>query len=365
MSTHPTAHAVALGSAAAAAPSLWAGVDAVIDRTSSLRDLRAHRLQLLAARRWRELGREVPSEIVEEEFRSACQFAASKALLRDAVAAYDGPLLVLKGPHTASFYPAPQLRPFSDVDVLAAEPEHAHSALLAAGFEPIGFDDDYYRGLHHLRPLLDTERGLAVEIHRHPNWFSWSDPPDRHELLATATSDVLGIPGLLGLAPEYHALVLAAHGWVELPFRRVSDLLDVAAVAACADPDAITLLSRRWQMERVWRTMIAAADAMFRGGEIPTAMRICAGNFLGVRDRTVQETHIRRLVASFWALPLPVALAEVAHAIALTALPSPSDTWSTKLARGRLALRHRSQPSSEHVELLGTDARRAPRLPRR
>jgi hypothetical protein len=365
MTTRPSAHADPLGTAAAAVPSLWAGVDAVIDRTTSFRDLRAHRLQLLAARRWRELGREVPAEIVEEEFRSAWQFAASKAVLRDAVAVYDGPLLVLKGPHTASFYPAPQLRPFSDVDVLAAEPEQAHAALLAAGFEPIGFDDDYYLGLHHLRPLLDRERGLAVEIHRYPNWFSWSDPPDRHELLATAVSDVLGVRGLLGLAPEYHALVLAAHGWVELPFRRVSDLLDVAAVASNADADAIELLAGRWRMERVWHTVMAAADAMFRGGEVPAAMRICAGNFIGMRDRTVQETHVRRLIASFWALPPLKALAELGHMIALTALPSPTDTWSTKLARGRLALRHRSQSASEHSELLGPDAQRTPRLRRR
>jgi hypothetical protein len=363
MTTHPTAHADELDHAAVAR--LWDGVDAVVDRTGSLRDLRVHRLQLLAARRWRELGREVPTELVEEEFRSAWQFVAAKALLRDAIAAYDGPLLVLKGPHTASFYPAPQLRPFSDVDVLAAEPEEAHAALRAAGFQPIGFDEDYYRGLHHLRPLLDRERGLAIEIHRYPNWFSWSEPPDRHELLATAESDVLGIRGLLGLTPEYHAMVLAAHAWVELPFRRVSDLLDVAAVAVAADPDAVELLARRWEMERVWHTTTAAAEAMFRGGEIPTALRVCATNFLGMRDRTVQETHVRRLVATFWALPPLEALAQFAHAIALTALPSPSDTWSTKLARGRLALRHRSQPSSEHAELLGTDARRAPRLRRR
>jgi len=365
MTAHPTAHVDQLGLAAADQLSLWDGVDAVIDRTSSLRDLRAHRLQLLAARRWRELGREVPTEVVEEEFRSAWQFTAVKEVLRDAVAAYDGPLLVLKGPHTASFYPVAQLRPFSDVDVLAAEPERAYAALLSAGFEPIGFDDDYYRGLHHLRPLLDRERGLAVEIHRHPNWFSWSDPPDRHELLATAETDVLAIPGLLGLAPEYHALVLAAHGWVELPFRRVSDLLDVAAVAVDADAEAVELLARRWQMERVWHTTIAAADAMFRGGDVPAAMRICAGNFLGVRDRTVQETHVRRLVATFWAMPPLKALPYFAHAVAQTALPAPSDTWATKLSRGRLALRHRSQPSSEHAELLGTDAQRAPRFRRR
>jgi hypothetical protein len=344
---------------------LWQGVDAVVDRARSLRDLEAHHLHLLAAHRWRSVDREVPTEFVDDEIRSAVIFATSKAVLEQARAAYDGPLIVLKGAHTATFYPAPHLRPFVDVDVLAGDPERAHTALRGQGFVPVGFDDDYYRGLHHLRPLADPTGRLVVEIHRFPNWFRWSAPPDRSELLAGAQADVLGIDGVDGLRPECHALVLAAHSWVELPFRRVSDLVDVAAVAEHADRTEIERIARRWGMERVWQTTIAAADAMFLGGEVPTALRVCASNFLGVRDRTVQETHVRRLLASFWARPPLRAFSGVVVAAGQMLLPTPSDTWSTKIERSRLALRNRTQPSSEHAELLGAEARRAPRFRRR
>ena len=347
------------------ARSLWAGVDSVIDRAQGLADLRAHRLHLLAAARWRELERPLPSELADEEFRSGLMFMSAKAVLGDVRAACEGPLLVLKGPHTASFYPAPLLRPFSDVDVLAGDPERAYAALVTAGFEPIGFEDAYYRGLHHLRPLLSRDRGIVVEVHRFPNWFSWGDPPLPDELMGDAETDILGITGLSGLAPGAHALVLAAHSWVELPFRRLSDLVDVAAVDASADRAATAQLARRWEMERVWQTTITAADAMFAGAPAPRSLRVSARNFLEVRDRTVQETHVRRLIAGFWVRPPLAALADLARQLWLTLLPSPSDSWATKLARGRLALRNRSQPSAEHGALLGQDARRAPRFRRR
>ena len=45
---------------------LWAAVDRLLDSAPGLEDLRVHRLQLLAARRWGALGRPVPRELVEE-----------------------------------------------------------------------------------------------------------------------------------------------------------------------------------------------------------------------------------------------------------------------------------------------------------
>jgi hypothetical protein len=344
---------------------LWPGVDALIDRAASLPDLEAHRLHLLAARHWRTLGRRIPERLVDAEIRSAVMFATAKAVLERARAACDGPLLVLKGPHTATFYPSPQLRPFVDVDLLAGDPERAHASLRGHGFVAVGFEDGYYDGLHHLRPLADPSGRLTVEIHRHPNWFAWSEPPARDELIADARADVLGVSGIGGLSPVHHALVLAAHSWVELPFRRVSDLVDVAAVAATADRDELGRTARRWGMERVWQTTIEAADALLCGGPVPAALRICASNFLAVRDRTVQETHLRRLLSGFWARPPLQATASVAAATVDMLLPAPSDTWSTKLARSRLAIRNRAQPSTEHLELLGAEGRRAPRLRRR
>jgi hypothetical protein len=39
---------------------LWSAVDALIDRAATEDDIRAHRLEVLAARRYRVLGRPVP-----------------------------------------------------------------------------------------------------------------------------------------------------------------------------------------------------------------------------------------------------------------------------------------------------------------
>jgi hypothetical protein len=344
---------------------MWAAVDAVVDRAPGLGDLRAHGLHLLAARRWREQGREVPAELADEEFQAAWTFASARAILRDIRAAYDGKLIVLKGPHTATFYPAPQLRAFSDIDILADDPEQAHRALIAAGFILVGYEDDYYRGLHHLRPLADPQRRLAVEIHRFPNWFWWGEPPRSDELFAAAQPDVLGIDGLHGLSPEHHALVLAVHSWNDLPFRRLSDYAEVMAIAAHADRAATAEIARRWRVDRVWRVMSATAEAMFARGAEPLAMRIFAPNFPAVRDRTVQDTHLRRLLGDVWGGPPREAMLGFARAVARAFLPAPSETWATKLTRARLAMANRRLPAAEHSEMLGPLGRRAPRFRRR
>ena len=49
------------------AENLWAAVDRLIDSTDDVDALKANRLHLLAARRWRELGRDVPAELVAAE----------------------------------------------------------------------------------------------------------------------------------------------------------------------------------------------------------------------------------------------------------------------------------------------------------
>ena len=46
---------------------IWTAVDAIIDRAPSLEDLREHRLQLLAERRWSQTGKEIPPHLVAEK----------------------------------------------------------------------------------------------------------------------------------------------------------------------------------------------------------------------------------------------------------------------------------------------------------
>ncbi len=349
-----------------ASTQLWTGVDRLIDRAPSLADLRAHRLHLLAARLWRGRRWSVPDELASEEMHAVTCLAAARNTLCRARAAYDGQMLILKGLHTATLYPAPHLRPFSDVDLLVDDPERAQRALLAAGFVPTGCADEYYEGLHHLRPLVGPGAILVmVEIHRWPNWLPWGEPPTARELLAASVPDVVQVEGVLGLAPAHQVLVSAVHSWVELPLRRLGDLVDVAAGMTIADAGEAHALAQSWDIVRLWNTTLSAIQSLFFDGPRPYPLRTWARNLESVRDRTVLETHIRRACSPFWARPPIPALGQFARAVADAARPAPSDTWETKLRRTKIAIGNLPRPSEEHCKDLGSDGRRAPRFRRR
>ena len=113
---------------------LWARVDRLIDSAPSPRDVRAHGLQLLAARRLRSLGRPVPPGLAREELHAAFVWHALPSLLAEVRAACEGPILVIKGPAAAAQYPDPTLRPFVDVDLVVPDAAQTQHELLAAGF---------------------------------------------------------------------------------------------------------------------------------------------------------------------------------------------------------------------------------------
>jgi hypothetical protein len=345
---------------------LWQSVGQIIDRAPSLEDLRAHRLHLLAARHWRMQGRVLPRELAEDEAQSSQRCAAARLILLAARAAYDGELLILKGLDAAAYYPSKHLRPFADIDLLADDADRAHRDLVAAGFLPLGYPDEYYVGLHHLSPLsLPAAPSILVEVHRRPNWYLGADPPATAGLFSAAVPASLGVPGLVALPAEEHALVLAAHAWAELPFRRLLDLVDVTAVATGADPERLRALARSWGMERLWDAYAEAIAALFFGGPKPSSLQVWARNLESVRDRTVLETHIRRCVAPFWALPPGRAAAVAGLATLDVVRPAPADSWQSKMTRSRRALAGFYRSAETHTRLLGPDARRAPRFRRR
>ena len=280
--------------------------------------------------------------------------------------AYDGSVMVLKGLHSATFYPAPHLRPFDDIDLLVDDPERAQRALIGAGFAPIAGSDGYYDGLHHLRPLISPGPvPIAVEVHRRLNWPDWAEPPSSEQLLAAGMPGIIGVDGVLALPPAHHALASAVHSWVGLPFKRLIDLVDVAAAMNDADRRQADALARLWNMTRIWHSTLAAMDFLLAGGPRPLSVQIWARNLEQVRDRTVSETHMHRVLGPIWARPPLGAAAGVVRAVIETALPSPSDSWRTKLRRARLAVDRRSMPSSRYGQMLGRDARRAPRFRQR
>ena len=82
--------------------SVWAAVDHLLDRTEDPAGLRAHGVQLLAARRWRVTGRPVPAALLADERSAAIATLAVPVLLTRVRAAVNGPIVLLKGPEVAA-----------------------------------------------------------------------------------------------------------------------------------------------------------------------------------------------------------------------------------------------------------------------
>ncbi len=241
-----------------AAQSLWERVDELVDGAPGLPALRAHRLQLLAGRRWRELGREVPEDLRAEEQLAALRDAIAPDLLTRVRAATDQPVVLLKGPEIARRYPSSSLRPSIDLDLLAPDAERLQAELLAAGFDlaedPVWAarldGRDPFAEKHHCHPLRWAGWPLRLEVHRRPSWPAWLSQPPASELIALARP--AEADGILVLPPGPHALVLAAHLWVSNPFARLRDLLDIALLLQEVDRVEVAGLARAWGIARMW-----------------------------------------------------------------------------------------------------------------
>jgi hypothetical protein len=336
---------------------VWSGVDRLIDRAPSLGDLVAHRVELLAARRWRTLGRQIPDRLALAERKAAMRSLAVPTLLERVRAACDGPIVVLKGCEVAARYPDPALRPSVDLDLLVRDAEEVHRTLLAAGFRAVGdYPEMYRRDVHHLQPLLSPGLPLHVEIHRRPNWPKWLPQPPTQDLLAATCPSASGIEGVLGPHPAHHALLLAAHAWARAPLAFLRDVVDVAVMAEGLDRRELDLLATQWRIERVWRTTIAAVDALLLDKPLPPAVRIWARHLPQARDRTVLENHFQRWVSSFWALTPARAARASAAVLADELRPAYGERWGTKLARIGHAARGGFRSESEHAAALGREA---------
>jgi hypothetical protein len=323
---------------------VWTAAGALIDRAASLDDLRAHRLQLLAASLCVAQGRPVPAELRADRRYAATMALAAPTLLARARSAYDGPLMLIKGPEVAAGYPESAARHFRDLDLLAADPDAAQRALLAAGFEPSGWDEH-----HHLRPLRWPGLPLTVEIHRLPKLPRWLPEPDPADFFAGAVPSRTGVDGLLAPSPEVHALVLAAHAWSHRPLGRAGDLLDIAAVLPPELWHRADALARRWGWTGMWRITVATARSLLGGeGRPPLIASLCARNLFDVRDLSVLEYHALRLLAPLAAVPKRRAPAVLADWAAQLGRKWTEETWSQKLARSARAAANALARKSAH-----------------
>jgi hypothetical protein len=329
----------------------WEGVARLVDQAPSARDLRVHRLELLAAALYRERGLSIPSELAGEPMLAQLSTLAATAVLRRIREACTGPVMLFKGLETSAHYPAPGLRPLGDVDVLAADPFAVQRELEAAGFESVRDDLDWDE-LHHLPRLGPPDRLFAVEVHKRPKWIAGLAAPSAQEIFADAVPSATGVDGIVAPAPAVHAVILAAHAWAERPLGCIGDLVDVVVTAGgCADGE-VEEVARRYGLTRVWKATTAASDALFAEGATTWPLRSWARQLPDARERTVFESHLQRLLADFSALEPGPALRSSGRSLSRTVLPTRDEPWRAKLSRARHAVRNARARRSEHERSL-------------
>lgn len=330
---------------------LWTRVEELIGLAPTVQSLRAHRLQLMAARVWRSRGWTVPPELEAEERQAGMIAMPAHPLLSRARAAYGGKLMLMKGAEVAAHYRHPSDRFFCDLDLLADDAAAAQRALIEAGFVQCG-DPATYEREQHLCPLVWSGIPLFIEVHRRPNSPAWLPAPPVDEILALSVPSATGVPRLLAPDPAVHALLLVAHSWAQAPLRRLADLIDVEALLDEDGQQRADDLARRWGWEGMWRVAARAGNAILRDGEWPASLSVWARHLTQARDRTVLEEHLTRIAAPASALPVPRVPAAVATAVKLTTRPREDERWSRKLKRSGLALAHAFMPRTRHDQAL-------------
>jgi len=332
--------------------SLWAGVDALIERAPSLDDLGAHGLQLLAASLWRSQGRPIPPELRDNQLLATLMALAAPGLLKRARAAYDGPLLLMKGPEVASRYRDPGARYFRDLDLLAEDPAAAQRALTGAGFVELDAPEGWSL-MHHHPPLGWPGVPLIIEVHRAPKLPTWLDAPPIEELMALSVPSATGIDGLLAPAPAAHALMLAAHAWSHRPLGRLGDLIDVAAMLDDDERGAAAELARRWGWARMWRITLASSDALLRGARAPWPLRTWGRHLKEVHDVSVARATLIRVAAPLSASPVRRLPRALGAGILRNVRPWPGEPWHEKVARSRKTLAHAFAEEADHKRRIG------------
>jgi putative nucleotidyltransferase-like protein len=330
---------------------LWGRVEQLVDAAPSLGALRTHRLQLVAVRIRAERGIPVPPDLRQEQRRAATMAMSAPLLLERARSAYDGALLLIKGPEVAARYAHPSDRFFRDLDLVADDAPAAQRALIAAGFVEVG-DPVFYRHEQHLCPLIWPGIPLVIEVHRRANAPAWLPRVEAADILQTAVPSATGIDGVLAPSPAAHALIVAAHSWAHYPVGRLRDVLDLAVVLEGEERSRVREIARLWGWDGIWHVSEAALAALLATRSSDGLPGFMVRHLATARERTVLENHLANLAAPICALParrVPLGLGNV---LAEAATPARDEPWGDKLRRARLALGHAFMATSSHEQTL-------------
>ena len=328
--------------------SLWHGVDSLLDRATE-DGIIAHKLGPLAAARWRATGRPVTKRVADEERAASFAVLSAEALLRRIREAGTGPLVLLKGPELAAVYP-PGGRRFGDLDVLSPDASGLHRALQQHGFVEVHERQFDHAGHHHLVPLRWPVVPLLVEVHQLPNWPPRIEPPRLAAIFEGAVPSATGIEGLHAPDPLHHSLMLAAHAWRHEPLQSLRDLIDVAAMSIGIDEGELERGARAWGLARVWRSTRSAIEALLFDGPSTAALLIWARHLRSVRERSVFEGHLQRVLAPFWGLPPGPAMHEGLDGLRIAIVPGEQEGWGDKLGRIPRAIRDARVPLSKRPD---------------
>ena len=301
-------------------------LDDLVDRAPTVRALLYHRLGVVAARRRRSLSQPVAAPLAEEERFSAQTALAAPIVLDRVRTIIDQPVVVLKGPEVAAHYGDPQLRPHHDLDLLVENAAQAQRALLAAGCQ-VRIDQP---SPHHELPLVFPDLPLVLEIHSAPLAPRWARLQGA-EVFAGA-SDSAWRPGVaLAPPPEVHAVLIAAHAWVERPLRRVLDLVDVLVLLGAGERALADATADRWNLGRLWRTTVSAAESLLGQAEPTVPLRTWARNTPAARERTRVESMLEYGMSPFSALPARQAAGVSALSLAHAIGPRPGEPLAARL----------------------------------
>lgn len=242
----------------------------------------AHGLAGFLAQAWREERVDLDDDALvcleaqlEAEATTAVRLEAE--LLRLAPLLDRHGAVVLKGAVLAhGAYPSPELRPFTDLDVLV--PTASLPAVL-----------DDLAGAGYRRPRPDPSRaflqrvakatvvvhqaGTTVDVHRTLVAGVLGEGIDVGELLADSMTVRAGAVPVPAPSWEAHLVEVALHAVVGDGLARALSLRDVAQVATHPQLDAAgaLALARRWRVEAPLRTALGVAADRF-GADLPDAL---------------------------------------------------------------------------------------------
>ncbi len=198
------------------------------------------------------------------------------------------PVILLKGTALLEMvYTQAGLRPMSDMDVLvpAESAQQAQKLVLNLGYSAGGSPEDHAdteQNHRHLPILLGDGKPTAVEVHRHVVRL---DSPLHFDISAfwrdSRTASISGVPVRL-LSPE-HSII---HGC--LAFFMDRRYRSGAALGQLVD---VAELSKRFQNELEWDSLVEDARSFGLAGPVAVSLRLAAG----LLEAPVPDSVVQRL----------------------------------------------------------------------